>query len=372
LKLKRVLYLSSLLIFSSAISFPQQDNCTVKKITVYRDIFKRGGNPAYNPNGDGIVYQKFLNGNYEIAVSDTAMSEVDCLTCNKFFLPKEIRNKKHKGNAQYHPGGNYIIFTSENKYGRHLITTVPGAGTNHDIFIMSSSGKKFWKLTDAPKGHAILHPAFSHKGTQLLWCEMYYSTLKPDAGEEYGLWNLKLADFNIDNDDAPSITNIKTFAPLDSVWYESHSFSPDDKTISFTSHQKGKNAYYGDIYTMEVNDISTGNVKNITSSPLIHDEHSHWSPDGKKISWISGKYIGGLSSYISELYIMNSDGSDPVRLTHFSESGYDEYIQDEIVVADHYWSPDGTRIFGFVHFTSGISWQSMLFVVEFNGSCGKS
>ena len=87
---------------------------------------------------------------------------------------------------------------------------------------------------------------------------------------------------------------------------------------------------------------------------------------------MSGKCVGGLVTYQSELYLMDSDGSDKTRLTHFTDSSYPEYIQDTVVTPDHYWSPDGRRIFGFVHYISNGTWPAVLYQIEFNGPCGLS
>ncbi len=284
-------------------------------------------------------------------------------------LPLAIRHDKYKGNAEYHPGGQYILFTSENENGNHQPWNQPGAGANHDIFVMNSTGTEYWRLTNSAAGTGLLHPAFSPDGTKLFWAEMYYSALFPPQGQEYGLWNLKMADFAVVLG-TPQISNVVSFAPRDSVWYESHSFSPDGGSISFTSHQEDSSAVYGDITVMSTADIGTSNFVILTNTPYIHDEHSHWSPDGNKISWMSGTHVGGLGIYRSELYLMDADGTDPVQLTHFTEAGFPEYIQDTLVTADHYWSPDGTRIFGFVHFIDGLSWQSELYQLEFMGPCG--
>lgn len=353
----------------------QSPDCQVKKITLYTGILKRGANPAYKPSGDTIVFQKNVLNlssfvlSSEVYVSDTALNMARCLTCDTNLLPQAIRHDKHKGNAEYHPGGNYIVFTSENEHGAHQPWTVAGAGVNHDIFVTDATGSQFWRLTASAPGGAILHPAFSHDGTKLFWGEMYYSTLFPPQGQEYGLWNLKMADFSAASG-TPQLSGIVTFAPRDSVWYESHSFSPDNRFIAFTSHAEDSTAYLGDITIMDTADIGTGNYTNLTSSPNIHDEHAHWSPDGQKISWMSGPFVGGLATYQSELHLMDANGGNPVQLSHFTNPAWPEYVQDTVVTPDHYWSPDGKRIYGFVHFINGSGWQTELYQLEFMGPCG--
>jgi Tol biopolymer transport system component len=55
-----------------------------------------------------------------------------------------------------------------------------------------------------------------------------------------------------------------------------------------------------------------------------------WSPDGKKLAFVSDRATGGLNS---QLYVMNADGSNPTRVTH-----------NAMVEVSPTWSPDGKRI----------------------------
>jgi hypothetical protein len=367
-----VLFLGSLTVLGQ-----QSPDCEVKTIKVYSSILMRGGNPCYKPSGDTIAYQKSILNletfilSTEIFLSDTAMTLAHCLTCDTTTLPPAIRHDKYKGNPEYHPDGGYIIFTAENENGAHEPWNLPGAGVDHDIFIMimTSTGNSYWRLTNIPAGHGILHPAFSHDGSKLFWSQMYYSTPFPEQGEEYGLWDLRMADFEVVAG-IPQLSNTVIFSPRDSVWYESHAFSADDQMIAFTSHEEDSSAIYGDITVMNVSEIGSSNFTNLTNTPFIHDEHAHWSPDGNKISWMSGSFVGGLGTYSSELHLMDTDGTSQVQLTHFTEPGYPEYIQDTVVTADHYWSPDGRRIFGFIHFLDNTGWPSELYQLEFMGPCG--
>jgi Tol biopolymer transport system component len=82
-------------------------------------------------------------------------------------------------------------------------------------------------------------------------------------------------------------------------------------------------------------------VMNADGSNLIRlttsegdDNDPAWSPDGARIAFSSTRDGGGpaMMGIPAEIYVMNADGSDPTRLT--SDSG--NY--------DPAWSPDGTRI----------------------------
>jgi len=71
------------------------------------------------------------------------------------------------------------------------------------------------------------------------------------------------------------------------------------------------------------------NVQKITTSSSYHDLYPAWSRDGSRIAYSSEK--NGHLRF--EIYVMNSDGSQPAQLTDLGgrASGPD-------------WSPDGSRI----------------------------
>ncbi len=112
-----------------------------------------------------------------------------------------------------------------------------------------------------------------------------------------------------------------------------------------------------DIYLM---DLETGRVKRLTDHPGW-DEHAYFSPDGQKVAWISSRFhptpleeltslpplldffliqplffaefINPPVGYITELYLMDADGSNVQRLT----------FDQQITVANG-WSPDGAKL----------------------------
>ncbi|MGD8520093.1 MAG: hypothetical protein PVF56_03020 [Desulfobacterales bacterium] len=82
------------------------------------------------------------------------------------------------------------------------------------------------------------------------------------------------------------------------------------------------------------------------------DEHSHYSPNGKKIIWMSSK---GLRFSVkpfhleAEFWIMNRDGSHKRQLTWFHTPNHPHYLDKPFAVAaDFDWSPDGSQIAGLV------------------------
>ena len=90
--------------------------------------------------------------------------------------------------------------------------------------------------------------------------------------------------------------------------------------IVFTSLRDGNN----EIYVM---DADGGNQENLTNNPA-YDAQPDWSPDGRKIAFVSGR-----DGSPSQIHVMNADGKNPIRLT-IGRGGK----------SDPDWSPDGRKI----------------------------
>ena len=98
--------------------------------------------------------------------------------------------------------------------------------------------------------------------------------------------------------------------------------TPDNSTVSRIAFATNRDGNW-EIYVMN---SDGSNPHNITNNPGT-DSHPSWSPDGSKIAFQSER-DGNW-----EIYVMNSDGSEQVRLT--DDRGVDQSPT---------WSPDGTKI----------------------------
>ena len=284
--------------------------------------------------------------------------------------------QKHNGNPAWHPSGDYIIYTAEredtpaemDKYA------IPGSGLHNDLWLSTADGNRFYRLTDYSginPVRAVIHPQFSHDGNRIFWAE------KINYGNSFnGGWVLKIADFVI-GDEKPELKNIMTLRPgeKESAFYESHAFSIDNEKILFCGNLKAEQTPYGmDIY--EYN-LKTDKLIRLTTTDNDWDEHAHYSPDGKKIAWMcqTGYDVNWNTTpmykhfdYLrSELWIMNSDGSNKQRLTYFNEEEHRRYVGNNIlktIVSDSAWSPDGKSIAVLLAYATSRGRNSKIVVVE--------
>ena len=108
------------------------------------------------------------------------------------------------------------------------------------------------------------------------------------------------------------------------------SWSPDGKRIAFLSNRDGLRNDLRITYEIYVMDADGGNQQRLTENPN-NDWDPSWSPDGKSIAFASDR--DGRFNY--EIYVMDADGGNLQRLTENPDGDDDRHPS---------WSPDGKRI----------------------------
>ena len=106
-------------------------------------------------------------------------------------------------------------------------------------------------------------------------------------------------------------TPVSIFVPNDGLAMRPSRIAVGDHIEDFELSPKGERALFvarGDIFTVP---IENGPTRNLTRTSGAHDKGARWSPDGRRISFISD--LDGEE----EIYLVNQDGSgEPEQLTH--------------------------------------------------------
>lgn len=105
------------------------------------------------------------------------------------------------------------------------------------------------------------------------------------------------------------------------------SWSPDGSKIIFQRFITPDLGVPGqNIYTVKPDGSG---LKQLTATPMKSNGDAKYSPDGSKVSFASDR-DGPVG-----IYVMNADGSNPIRLTNFPNN---------VHAGDMSWSPDGGKI----------------------------
>ena len=302
-------------------------------------IIKDGGRMDWSHALDLIAFdRKGDDGSYDVWTMRPDGSDQVCVTCETPGLPQG-----HSGQPAWSPTGEWIVFQTEKpEHPGGSVKARPGLGVDNDVWVVTRDGQQAFQLTDTPLESAMLHPHFSPDGSQVLWAERLQ---RPSGGQPIGgEWAMKLADFVADG--GGRLANVQTLQPNGPVFYETHGFTNDGSRILYTSTPEGGTPVTGlDIYTL---DLSSGELVNLTASPDEWDEHAHYSPSENKIVWMSSLDCGcnphNLGDLKTDLWLMDADGSNKVRLTHFSDPDFPERQGRTVIAGDTAWSPDGKRV----------------------------
>jgi Tol biopolymer transport system component len=127
--------------------------------------------------------------------------------------------------------------------------------------------------------------------------------------------------------------------------YVNARWSPDTKQVVFVINRYAtpptNESLLGSSIAVVKTDGSEADSPRILTDAAMFGSHPDWSPDGKRIVFIThGLGFDADSSKASNLYTINPDGTGMTQVTRFGEN--------DVRVRTPSWTPDGTQIL-FVH-----------------------
>ena len=235
---------------------------------------------------DRIAFLSFRDGNWGLYVMDADGSNVLRLTDNQTRVAR----------FSWSPDGTRIAFAAQ-RYGQ-----------KSHIYVIDADGRNLIQLTNNAGGNR--NPSWSPDGRRIAFTSN-------DTGE------IRVMDV-----DGSNVTKLTDFGGGDYA----PKWSPDGSRIAFFSYRSGQ-------YEIYVVDVAGGDPIQLTTSRWtlpgtlpsgagVGSAEPNWSPDGKRITFMSSRDDG-----ISRIYSVSADGGEPTRIT-----------QNTVDCLYPAWSPNGDRI----------------------------
>lgn len=222
-------------------------------------------------------------------------------------------------------------------------------GWQQDLYIFDLATATTRQVTDWPRterdpmwiGDAIYFDS-DRTGTLNLWAcdlrtgqdrqlthETQYDVRWPSDDEAGRIVYERLGELWVLDIRSGAATLLAIEVPNDGVAMRPTHLAVDKWVEGFDLSPKGERALFmarGDVFTLP---IEKGPTRNLTRSSTAHDKWARWSPDGKKIAFVSDR------TGEDEIWLASQDGSgEPERLT--TDGNVMRYAPE--------WSPDGERL----------------------------
>jgi Tol biopolymer transport system component len=252
--------------------------------------------PSWSPDGKRIAFASTRDGNTAIFAMDPDGSNVTRLT--------KSADEHQAWGPDWSPDGKRILFQS------------PRDGNVEDIFVMDADGSNVQRLTNTPgSGKFSSDQAWSPDGNWIAFDS------NRDGNEEIYLMSSDGSNLKRLTDTPGTPGKQRSYKPQ---------WSPDGKRFAFGSTRDRSSDNWVEIVEIYTMDTDGSNIRRLThtTDEGYSSSDAKWSPDGKKIAFLSGpgaKITDGDKSRLTqwreglEIYVMDADGSNVQRLT-FNEA----------------------------------------------------
>ena len=297
-----------------------------------------------------------------------------CITCTA--VAGGPRVDRHKMMVSIHPSGKWISLGIEED--THDLMWLPESwqigllqsGVWLNIWMTTPTGDRWYQMTDYNPtngpANGFVGVGFINGGTTAMWTEIVDGNVLVN---KFGVWRLLTADFAV-VDGTPTFRNKLDITPANAKWIEPGNMHPDGRHLAISTDIGLTDAQGQDQWSL---DVVNGDLEQLTNTPTVWDEHGLYSPDGKKLVFMSSyPYQSDPSSdqtfsLRTEFMMMNADGTGLQQLTHFNVPGYSESQTGNTVAAVAGFTDDGTHLMATVMAPEfgKTNWR-----IDFAGPCG--
>lgn len=305
------------------------------------EAFGRVTSPVVSPDGQKIIYSV----SYESVEQNKSNNDLYLMNADGSDKKRLTRTPGSEGNAAWIDGGNKIAYIAA-KDGVRQIWVMNADGTGAKCISSIENGVEGFSFSPDEKKIVIISEVKYQRTAEDVYPDLPKSTGRIIDDMMYKHWNEWvtaiphpfLADF--DGNSVSNVVDLLVDEPYEAPMkpfggIESLAWSPDSKKLAYVSRKKTGKEYSlstnSDIY---IYDIESGSTVNLTEGNGGYDTNPAYSPDGKYIAWLSMEN-DGYESDKNRIFIADVATGEKTDLT----SDWD-YTATEIA-----WNTDSKSIY---------------------------